>query len=249
MPATQEVFAGEKMPYYMSREDGMSPEYLTYIRKLVGMVFQSLFSTHLEAIEAPAVRPWADYENRELLREIARFSNIGAEMVDLMLKDLGMDAEALRREAESSRTAGRKLQLLTVPIESWNDGLMQRFLYSHVLLGQLPALVSSNYIRLANIAQKLMMDNCLLEWPQQVGTPHCARLERAIAEDGRDVLQAALEKWWPIAMNSFGRPGSDNEQAYIRLGIKTRTNATCRQLFLDTVTRDLKHLSLRQPGA
>ena len=248
MNATTEIFAGEKMPYYMSPADGMNEEYLGYARKLVTMVFQTLCSTQLEAIEAPAQKSWSDYENRELMREGARFTNVAAEMVDLMMGDLGLDAETLRKEAESSLESGRKLRMVTTPIISWNDGLIQRYLYAVVMLGQLPSMISSNYIRLANIAQKLMMDHCLTDWPQQVGTLHLASIQRAVEEGDKAELQQALERWWPIASDSFGRINSDNDQVYNRIGLKNRTNGTGKQLFIETATSELTQLGLSVPA-
>ena len=249
MNATAEIFAGERMPYYMSPADGMNEEYLHYARKLCTMLFQSLCSTQLEAIEAPAYKEWADYENRELMRDGARYANIAAEMVELIMGDLGLDAEALRKEAEASLDGGKKLRMVATPILSWNDGLMQRFLYSQVMLAQLPSMVSSNYIRLANIAQKLLMDHCMVEWPQKVGSRYYASLKRAVAEDGTEELQQALERWWPIACDSFGRPNSENDQTYNRLGLKNRANTPCRELFLDNTTRLLQDLGLTVPTA
>ncbi|MGE0682231.1 MAG: Phenylacetic acid catabolic protein [Candidatus Binatia bacterium] len=232
-------------PLYLSRADGMSNEYVAYARKLATMSYQTLCGRQLHVLSVPAYKPWADEEHRALFAERARFSELANELAQTVLPDLGLDPEALREEAESALAAGRKLRLTAIPLEHWTDGVVFHYLYTVVLAGQLPALIGSNYIPYANWAQKLYFSCCLVRWPGPVGSPILPRLRRAVAEDGAASVQACVAKWWPHAISSFGAPGSANEQAYLRLGLKIRPNAMCREMFLNIVQPDFAELGLK----
>lgn len=239
--------APEATAYYLSRADGMSDEYVSYAKKLAIMAYQTLSGPQLYAIEAPAIKPWADTENRAYTEEIAGYVDAAAEIAELILPDLGVDPEPLRLEAETGLQAGHKLEICTVPLESWNDAVMFRFVYGHVLAGQMAGVIGSNYIRYANVAQKLYFRFCEIDWPAEIGSPQIDRVKRTIEEAGKDVVQAALNKWWAPALRSFGESGSANEQAYLRLGLKTRPNDMCCEMYLDLIRRDLSALGLDDP--
>ncbi len=234
-------------PFFMRRADGMSEEYVRAATRLARMGFQSLSCLQMHVLDAPAFRPWADVENRRVTREIAHLIDGATELAEVVLPELGVDPEPLRLEAESSLGAGKKLRLVTVPITSWTDGLVFRFLYGRVLHGQLTGMVGSNLIPLANVAQKLYFKFCLRDWPADVGSPLLEIVQRAIQEEGIEPVRQAVGKWWPLAADSFGAPGSRNETEYLELGLKTRSNSKCRQLFLDAATADLRTLGLQAP--
>lgn len=235
-------------PFYLSRADGMSDEYIDAATKLVTMTYQSLSGFQLGVLDAPAAKPWADEENRTIAREIANLTNIAAEIAENILPDLGVDPEPLRLEAEADLDAGWKLNMTTVPIDSWSDGVVYRMIYGNVLAGQLSAVIGSNYVPYANIAQKIYFDFCLNRWPDQVGSPHVGRVRRTLDEEGREIVWKSIEKWWPYALESFGVPGSKNEQLYLRLGLKTRSNAMCRDLFLRIMHDQLDAVGLPMPN-
>ncbi|MDF1818803.1 MAG: hypothetical protein P1U54_09195 [Immundisolibacteraceae bacterium] len=235
-------------PHYMSRADGMSDEYVAAATKLVSMTFQSLCSLQMHVLDAPAHRRWADDENRIVRREMAERLERAREIAENLLPDLGVEPEAMREEAEASLTSGRKLRLDTIQLESWNDGLVYRMLYGLVLTGQLSATIGSNYLPYSNIAQKLYFKHCLSDWPGKVGSPHLGRVATAIEEDGVDALQAVVDRWWPLAIDSFGADGSANEKKYMELGLKTRPNAMCRELFVERATATFDQLGLKIPA-
>ena len=234
-------------PFFMTRADGMSDEYVRAAARLATMCFQTLSCLQMHVLDAPAYRLWADVENRRVTKEITYLIDGATELAELVLPELGLDPEPLRLEAETSLEAGKKLRMVTVPITSWTDGLVFRLLFGRVMHGQLAGMVGSNLIPLANVAQKLYFTLCMRDWPADVGSPLLEIVQRAIDEDGLEAVQEAVNKWWPHAVSSFGAPGSANEAEYLRLGLKTRTNATCRKLFLDGAGADLEKLGLRAP--
>jgi hypothetical protein len=240
-------YAVANTPFFMRRSDGMSDDYIRAASRIATMAFQTLSCLQLHVLDAPAFRPWADVENRRVTREITYLIDGATELAELVLPELGIDPEPLRIEAESSLRSGTKLRLVTVPITSWTDGLVFRWIYGRVLHGQLAGMVGSNLIPLANVAQKLYFELCMRDWPADVGSPLLHLVQRAIEEEGVEPVRKAIEKWWPHALDSFGTPGSKNEAEYLELGLKTRPNEKCRQLFLDGATADLRTLGLGAP--
>lgn len=242
---TQKTFT--ETPFFMKRADGMSDEYVRAAARLTTMCFQTLSSLQMHVLDAPAYRPWADVENKRVTKEMTYLIDAATELAQLVLPELGLEPEPLRLEAEASLESGKKLRMVTIPITSWTDGLVFRFLFGRVMHGQLASMVGSNLIPLANVAQKLYFTLCLRDWPAQVGSPLLEHVQRAIEEEGIQAVQAAVDKWWPHALESFGSDGSANETEYLALGLKTRPNAMCCKLFLDGATADLQTLGLRAP--
>lgn len=234
-------------PYYLSSRDGPSEEYLAYARKLVASTYQTFSSLQLGYVQTPAYKPWADTENLRHANEISWLSDAATELAEEALPDLGIDPEPLRLEAEEGLDRGRKLRLATYPLTSWTEGLVFRFLYSLVLQAQAEATIGSNYIPYAVVAQKIYFRFGMVEWPADVGSPHRERIARAIREEGFDTVQRLVDRWWPLALDSFGQPESPNDEAYVRLGLKTRSNAFTRTTFEKTARAELHALGLSAP--
>ena len=66
---------------------------------------------------------------------------------------------------------------------------------------------------------------------------------RDLIDQGRqDELQAAIDRWFPEALDMFGSGRSGRDQKYIRWGLKRRTNEQARQQYrteAEAVIRDL----------
>ena len=73
------------------------------------------------------------------------------------------------------------------------------------------------------------------------------RTRGLIAAGHRDAVQAAVDQWYPYAVDVFGRDGSANEERYCELGIKTAQNGHVRQIFVDCMAQDFADLGLRAP--
>lgn len=55
-------------------------------------------------------------------------------------------------------------------------------------------------------------------------------------EDGRKRAQDLLHRWWPAALDMFGRSDSKNSSTYVKWGIKAKGNEELRQQYIaDTV--------------
>jgi ring-1,2-phenylacetyl-CoA epoxidase subunit PaaA len=67
--------------------------------------------------------------------------------------------------------------------------------------------------------------------------------------EGRQRVQAAVDVWWPRALDMFGRSDSARQHAYIEYRLKTRTNEERRQAYIETLTSELGELGLTVPDA
>lgn len=65
----------------------------------------------------------------------------------------------------------------------------------------------------------------------------------------RQMAQDALNRWWGPVLMMFGPHDSDspNSEVLIRWGVKTQSNDTVRQLFLDEVAPELMAIGLQIP--
>jgi 1,2-phenylacetyl-CoA epoxidase catalytic subunit len=73
-------------------------------------------------------------------------------------------------------------------------------------------------------------------------------LTRIVAErKGRAVAQHLLAKWYPAALDMFGRSDSPNVPKFIHWGLKTVGNADIRRAYKQYVDRKLEGLGLEVP--
>jgi 1,2-phenylacetyl-CoA epoxidase catalytic subunit len=59
--------------------------------------------------------------------------------------------------------------------------------------------------------------------------------------------QRLLEKWYPAALDMFGRSDSPNVPKFIQWGLKSVGNADIRQLYKEYVDRKIEALGLDLP--
>jgi hypothetical protein len=64
---------------------------------------------------------------------------------------------------------------------------------------------------------------------------------------GRVLAQRILEKWYPAALDMFGRSDSPNAPKFIHWGLKSVDNAEIRRLYKDYVDRKIAALGLEVP--
>jgi len=72
-------------------------------------------------------------------------------------------------------------------------------------------------------------------------------LGSAIERFGPRQVESALRRWWPMALNFFGPPGSGFTYDCLRLGLKQRDNQELADLFSSIINRRLAHFGLQAP--
>jgi len=165
--------------------------------------------------------------------------------VSRILQDMGVDPLPYIKEAESSVTVGgRKLDYFRMRMEDWVERSMTRVLAERTGGIQSIAGLGASYVPLAVWHAKNYVDEALGHTAQ--GNVYAKRL---VAEGRREECQKAIEKFYPSCLDIFGGVDTPNEKRYFELGVKTLSNNQSRLLWIKSLERDLKSISLEMPAA
>jgi 1,2-phenylacetyl-CoA epoxidase catalytic subunit len=66
-------------------------------------------------------------------------------------------------------------------------------------------------------------------------------------EDGKQRANALLVKWWPAALDMFGRSNSKRQWSYIKWGLRSETNEELRQRYISETRPLLDAIGLDVP--
>jgi len=91
------------------------------------------------------------------------------------------------------------------------------------------------------------LNSSFVPWKNAIGTickeehMHLAHGDKTVKEmaqnqEKRKFLQERLNLWWPRVMNVFGKSSGATNDIYLKLGLKTRTNAQVRDAFVNEIT-------------
>jgi 1,2-phenylacetyl-CoA epoxidase catalytic subunit len=78
------------------------------------------------------------------------------------------------------------------------------------------------------------------------GTARLAELARD--PEAHEQAQAAVNRWYPRALDSFGQPGSRRAERYIEWGLKHRLNEQARRDYIAEVAPLLQGMGLTVPA-
>ena len=125
---------------------------------------------------------------------------------------------------------------------TWTELAAVNFLTDRVGMYQANEWVDSSYVVLAKIAPLVVKDE------RGHTTLGYDRLERVCeTAKGREEAQRAIEKWYPAALDMFGRSESKRQHEYIRWGLKKRPNGELRRQFIDDAEPLIAKLGLDVP--
>ena len=68
-----------------------------------------------------------------------------------------------------------------------------------------------------------------------------------VTDEGRAKVDALLVKWWPAALDMFGRSDSKRQWAYLKWGLRSETNEELRQRYIRETKPLLENLGLEVP--
>jgi ring-1,2-phenylacetyl-CoA epoxidase subunit PaaA len=103
-------------------------------------------------------------------------------------------------------------------------------------------MVDSSYLPWARVSARIAKDEA---GHAALGT---ANLRDSIAAGATEEAQMYLQKWYPLALDMFGRSDSARQWRYIAWGIKRSPNEALRQAWVREVTPILENLGLRVPA-
>ena len=129
-------------------------------------------------------------------------------------------------------------------IEDWIDLSLFNFLIDGEGCWQISEWVTSSYAPLARIAGQVSRDE---RGHSNMGYLH---LKRAVQNDAgahRVAQERLYDKWFPVALDTFGRSESKRNLAYRRWSLKCRSNEDLRQSFVAVVGPMLERLGFELP--
>jgi 1,2-phenylacetyl-CoA epoxidase catalytic subunit len=65
--------------------------------------------------------------------------------------------------------------------------------------------------------------------------------------DGKEAAQRAIDKWYVVGLDMFGRSESARDERYIEWGLKKRTNGRMREDYVAEMDPKIEALGLRVP--
>jgi 1,2-phenylacetyl-CoA epoxidase catalytic subunit len=102
--------------------------------------------------------------------------------------------------------------------------------------------MGSTYEPLARISEQLEKEEY---FHATAGFRHMKRVVKT--DEGKREAQDLLGKWWPAALDMFGRSDSRNSSNYVKWGIKAHTNAELRQRYIEDTVPLIEELGLDVP--
>lgn len=169
----------------------------------------------------------------EIEAEIVRQEVAHGQIVADLLEGLGVDP---------NQHLPIKQYAFHIPLEDWID-----LAWFHALIDRVGLYVGvewtgSPYQPLAQVSPQLEADE---EFHTKAGFRHLAEICAAPA--GKAAAQERLTKWWPAALDMFGRSKSVNAPVYVKWGIKMHTNEELRQRYIAEAVPEIGKLGLEVP--
>lgn len=143
----------------------------------------------------------------------------------------------------SDYATNREIYFADTSLDTWTDVALMNCLADRVGLYQYRNMEGCSYKPLARIVPKIGKD--------EVGHASMGyeNLKQLCATPGsKRVVQDKLARWYPVALDMFGRSDSRREGAYMEWGLKKHRNEALRQAYIGEVRPLLEGIGLEVPG-
>ncbi len=159
--------------------------------------------------------------------------------IDKLLKEIHGDGTALLGKDKSMRYLDA-FKVTEVP--TWADVAVFCFLIDRVGKYQVEEFNDSTYLPLNEILPGIVHEEI-----GHIAYGYSKVRELSSDGKGREETQQALDRWYPLALDMFGRSESRRSERYIEWGIKRRTNAEARTAYIEEVNPLISKLGLHVP--
>ena len=129
-----------------------------------------------------------------------------------------------------------------LPLQTWCDISMFHMLIDRVGLYVGIEWMGSTYEPLAAVSEQLEKEEY---FHATAGLNHMKRIVKTA--DGKKEAHDLLQKWWPAALDMFGKSDSRNSSNYVKWGIKAHSNADLRKKYIEDVVPVIQELGLDVP--
>ena len=158
-----------------------------------------------------------------------------------LLDELGIDTSDMVRQDIRERQ-NFPLEAVRFHFETWEDRAAFSALAEYVGHYQIQNMADSSFRPLARICPGILKE-------EAVHVYHGWRILKQLCqtEDTHRRAQEAVTRWFPIALDCFGKSDSVRSELYIKWGIKKHSNEALRQRYINDVVPRLEKLTLEVP--
>jgi 1,2-phenylacetyl-CoA epoxidase catalytic subunit len=232
------VVEGSALKMYTRDDPDMPEEFRQFMVKLLKYAHvENNGNPHyrdiLADIAEPGIRFAPDGRSMMIEAEILKQEVAHGEIVANILRSLGEDPY-------HDQPVGQYAFFLDK--QSWCDLSWFHMLIDRVGLYVGIEWMGSTYEPLAKVADQLEKEEY---FHATAGFRYLKRLMRE--PENRIEVQEKLHKWWPAALDMFGRSDSKNSEKYVKWGIKAKTNEELRQQYISDTVPLLDELELDVP--
>ncbi len=157
-----------------------------------------------------------------------------------VLADLGIDTSPMETQSIEERRlfADKRLHQCT----TWAERGIYSYIGEESALIMIKEFAQGSYKPWADAVRTIILD-------EKIHIAHGARVCRNLAatEEGREQLQVALDRLWPVFKDLFGTPESERSKRAVRYGLRKTTNAEALEQWQNTVIPRIHALGLVVP--
>jgi 1,2-phenylacetyl-CoA epoxidase catalytic subunit len=219
------------------------------MRKLVVKLMVVQADTEFASIQQH--RPWLDraptLEDRWIESRIVADEARHGLQACRILRDFGEEGQKHIDELLTKREGQHKLDAFNLSFDTWQDVGAFTCFVDRVGVYQLRAFQECSYGPLAR-AMPLMLSE------EQLHLNFGASVLRRMTQDPAKYIgskaeaQAAVNKWYPRALDMFGHSNSETSRRAIEFGLKRWTNEEARARYIAEVTALMKSVGLELPS-
>jgi 1,2-phenylacetyl-CoA epoxidase catalytic subunit len=227
----------------------MPDEYRGVMLKLL----YALASTEFASVEQH--QPWINRgptpEDRYIQAQIAADEAHQGFIDCRLLRQFGAEGSALADDLLTKTMGEHLIDAFNVPFESWVDTVTFCFVMDLVAWYHLHAMENSSYAPWAREMTSMVHEEKFhasfgaRRVRDLVSDPDYQRLAKA----GKDEVQAAVDKWYPKALDTFGASTSRFSDLAVMYGIRRWGNAELRTTYQDDIDGQIRKLGLIVPPA
>lgn len=228
MPTQQQVETIEEFR-------GMPEEFQDAVRKIVvSHAVNELYGAQVfdEPAIALAPDPYAKWLTCRVAMEEyghhVRFKELGTE--------LGIEPKMMTPENKTP------LSIFEFPLRSWTEFCVIKLLADLGEVLQVEDLIQCSFHPLRNLARMTMPEE---RFHAQFGKDFC--MDLCSTETGRQGVQDAIDRYFPMLPAFFGKPKSQNNEIFRKWGIKQRRNEEMREDYLIQARKVVEGLGLHLP--
>lgn len=161
-----------------------------------------------------------------------------------VLDEIGIDCSYMLNQKLRERQY-YPIEAVRYDFKTWEDRAAMAALAELTAYMHIQDMANGSYLPFARI-----LPDILKEEEGHVG--HGWRILREMCkktEEGKKKAQEAVNRWYSMALDCFGRSDSKRSELYVKWGLKSKLNDEYRQKFIPIVSTKIKELELTVPDS